>query len=121
MKRYIYISAALILLLAVHSGTFAQKKRWVKAEEAFEAGEYFDAIDLYKDAYAAIQDRSLKTEIVFKIAECYRLTNAPDKAELWYKKAIGQDYPDPVVILNYAETLKKNDKYEEALICAYGE
>jgi len=115
MKPYIAIIGTLFLLMAFQSGTFAQKKRWVKAEEAYEAGEFFDAIDLYKDAYAAIQDRSLKTEIVFKIAECYRLTNEPDKAELWYKKAIGQDYPDPVVVLNYAETLKKNDKYEEAL------
>ena len=114
--RYTQVLLALILVLFVSAQSVSgQKKRLQKADAAFEAGEYFDAIDLYKDAYAAIQNKPLKTEVVFKIAECYRLTNAPEKAELWYKKAVGRDYPDPIAVLYYAETMKKNDKYDEAI------
>lgn len=114
--RYTQVLLVLILVLFVSAQSVSgQKKRLQKADAAFEAGEYFDAIDLYKDAYAAIQNKPLKTEVVYKIAECYRLTNAPEKAELWYKKAVGRDYPDPIVVLYYAETMKKNDKYDEAI------
>lgn len=112
-KRILLFS--FLALLISSSDGFGQKKKLQKADEAFEAGEYFDAIDLYKDAYAAIREKPLKTKVVFQIAECYRYTNAPAKAELWYKKAVGQDYPDPVSVLHYAESLKKNDKYEDAI------
>ncbi len=108
----LFLSIALIIS---SSTIFAQKKKLQRADDAFEAGEYFDAIDLYKDAYAAIRDRSVKTGVVFHIAECYRHTNQSARAELWYKKAVGQDYPDPLAVLYYAESLKKNDKYEDAI------
>ncbi|MDX2442788.1 MAG: OmpA family protein [Bacteroidales bacterium] len=106
---------ALLTLVLLVPVTSAQKKKLQKATDAFDAGEYFDAIDLYKDAYAALSNKELKTETVFKVAECYRLTNEPEKAELWFKKAIGRDYPDPIAVLHYAESMKKNDKYEEAI------
>ena len=112
MKRLILI----ILVLMVGGGMIlAQKKKLERADEAFAAGEYYEAIDLYKDAYAAIKNRELKTEVVFKVAECYRIINEPLKAEMWYKKAIQRKYPDPVVILYYAQQMMKNGKYEEAI------
>jgi len=92
-----------------------QNRKVEKADEAFEAGEFYDAIDLYKDAYSMVKNKELKTEIVFKIAECYRLTNEPVKAELWYKKAIDRGYMDPTAILYYAQTKQKNGKYAEAI------
>jgi len=93
----------------------AQKKKMEKANEAFQAGEYYDAIDLYKDTYSMVKNKDVKTEIVFKIAECYRLTNEPVKAELWYKKTIDRGYPDPIAVLYYAQSKQKNGKYEEAI------
>ncbi len=95
--------------------TSAQKKdKDFKANAAFDAGEYFKAIDYYKTAYNKIKDKSRKNEIVFKIAECYRILREPRKAELWYKKAIGADFQDPMVYLRYAEMLMMNENYEEA-------
>jgi len=105
---------AFFILLLITPDANGQKKKLQKAVDAFEAGEYYDAIDLYKEAYAALQNKDLKTNAVFKIAECYRLTNAPEKAELWYKKAVGRKYPDPIAVLHYAESMKKNGKYEDA-------
>ena len=115
MKTPRIILLSVLMILTVSQLAWSQKKRIEKADAAFESGEFYDAIDLYKNAYAAIQDKSLKTTVVFKIAECYRLTNESERAELWYKKAIGQHYPDPVAVLHYAESMKKDDKYENAI------
>ena len=107
MKKFrIQILLSLIFCLLVIPVT-GQNKKVEKADEAFEAGEYYDAIDLYKDAYSMVKNKELKTEIVFRIAECYRLTNEPVKAELWYKKAIDRGYMDPTAILYFAQTKKR--------------
>jgi len=93
----------------------AQKRdKTVKAREAFSAGEYINAIDLFKDAYNKTSDKEVKNEIIFLIAECYRLTNAPDKAELRYKQAIRKEYSNPVIYLRYADALRMNEDYDDA-------
>jgi len=116
MKPLLRFLLFLLLILTVSQAVRGQKKRLERADAAYEAGEFYDAIDLYKNAYAAIQDKSLKTSVVFKIAESYRQTNESERAELWYKKAIGRNYPDPVAVLYYAESMKKNDKYDDAIV-----
>jgi len=112
MKYFVSVTLIMILVL---SSTYGQKKKIAHADEAFLAGEYYDAIDLYKDAYSMVKNKEAKTEIVFKIAECYRIVNEPDKAELWYKKAIERRYPDPVAILYFAQQKMKRGKYDEAI------
>jgi peptidoglycan-associated lipoprotein len=116
MKLIKALILTFFVLLLIAPEAAGQKKKLQKAVDAFEAGEYYDAIDLYKEAYAALQNKELKTDAVFKIAECYRLTNSPELAELWYKKAVGRNYPDPIAVLRYAETMKKNGKYEDAIV-----
>ncbi len=106
---------ALGLLSFSESYSQNKKDKDYKAEMTFKAGEYYKAIDLYKSAYNKIKDRDRKNEIVFKIAECYRLVREPRKAELWYKKAIAQNYQDPAVFLHYAEMLMMNENYAEAI------
>lgn len=94
---------------------FAQRNKSQKAEAFFHAGEYFRAVDLYKKAYNSIAtDQLSKGEILFKIGECYRMMNAPLKAELWYKKSINKGYADPMAVYYLAEMQKMNLKYEEA-------
>jgi len=112
-KRCFFL--AVIFLVSIALDSSAQRKRTEKADEAYDAGEYYEAIDLYKDAYSVIQDKVERNRVVFMIAECYRKTNDPRRAELWYKKAIGRDFPDPIAQLHYAEALKMNMKYEDAI------
>ncbi len=95
---------------------FTQSKKSVKAFSTFEAGEYYDAIDQFKDAYQKTADKKEKLNIAFHIAESYRLTNNPQQAELWYSKVIAKNYENPIAILRYAEALKMNEEYEEAKI-----
>ncbi len=115
MKRTIHTALVIIALLSSMNG-FAQSKKSAKAYEIFEAGEYYLAIDEFKDAYEKTMSKSDKLDVAFNIAECYRLTNNPAQAELWYGKVLAKNYPNPLAILYYADALKMNQKYEDARI-----
>jgi peptidoglycan-associated lipoprotein len=107
----------LVILLVINvDSAFAQSKKAVKAFSTFDAGEYYDAIDQFKDAYQKTADKKEKLNMAFHIAECYRLTNNPQQAELWYSKVIAKNFENPIAILRYAEALKMNEEYEEAKI-----
>lgn len=93
---------------------YSQKRKVEKADEAFNTGEYFDAVDLYKDAYSRIHDRTEKTRLAFQIGECYYKINESKYAKTWYKKAVAKEYHNPIAILRYAEMLKKEGEYEDA-------
>jgi len=110
MKRI--LTAVFLLLLGTQ--IFAQKDVTGKADKAFESGKYFEAIDLYKYAYAKARDKNKKNEIIYMTAECYRKVNDNRQAEIWFKKAIKKGSSNPVAILHYADALKANAKYDEA-------
>ena len=115
MKRSIHAALFIIILLSSSEG-FTQSKKSARAYEIFEAGEYYLAIDEFKDAYEKTMSKSDKLDVAFNIAECYRLTNNPASAELWYGKVLAKNYPNPLAILYYADALKMNQKYEDAKI-----
>ncbi|HOK26955.1 MAG TPA: OmpA family protein [Bacteroidales bacterium] len=112
MKKRILI---LLLLILVASPAFSQKRRANKAYEFFRAGEYYEAIDQFKNAYSKTRDRELKDEMIFMVAECYRLVNDPRNAELWYKRAVRSAYSRPEAQYWLADALKKNGKYQQAI------
>jgi peptidoglycan-associated lipoprotein len=95
----------------------AQKRKTERAYAAFDAGEYYDAIDQFKDAYSKTSksDKNVRTELVFMIAECYRLTNDPKDAETWYKLAVKSSFSKPEAQFYLAESMKKNGKYQQAV------
>jgi peptidoglycan-associated lipoprotein len=108
------ILVSLGLIFIISNEIYSQNKRLQRAYETYEAGEYFEAIDIFKDAYQKITDKKEKTKITFFIAECYRKIDDPKQAALWYKKVISKDYGDPMAVYYYAEMLKKLGEYEEA-------
>jgi peptidoglycan-associated lipoprotein len=112
------LSLFFLLLIFVSSPEVtAQKRKSERAYSSFAAGEYFDAIDLFKDAYSKTKkaDKNSRTELVFMIAECYRLTNDPKNAETWYKLAVKSSFSKPDAEFWLAESLKKNGKYPLAI------
>lgn len=104
-----------LFLLIISSAAIGQKKLYYDAEEMYNAGQYYEAVDLYREAYNNIRDSDIKDEIVFKIAESYRITGQYKKAELWYNNAIRKEYDNPKIYLYYAEALKANEKFDEAI------
>jgi peptidoglycan-associated lipoprotein len=115
MKR-IQVLVILLLIFAIQDSQ-AQSKKIGRAYEAFRAGEYYEAIDLFKDAYSKINksDRESRAEVVFMIGECYRLTNDPKNAETWYKLAIKSSNPKPEAQFWLAESIKKSGRYQNAI------
>jgi peptidoglycan-associated lipoprotein len=95
----------------------AQKRKTERAYSSFKAGEYYDAIDLFKDAYSKTKksNKEARNDLVFMIAECYRLTNDPKNAETWYKLSVKSSNSKPEAELWLAESLKKNGKYSLAI------
>jgi len=115
MKR---LSILLIILITASSVDIsAQRRKTERAYETFNAGEYYEAIDLFKDAYSKTKksDKNARTELVFMIAESYRLTNDPKNAETWYKLAVRSAVAKPDAQYWLAESMKKNGKHQAAI------
>jgi peptidoglycan-associated lipoprotein len=115
MKRLLLL--VIILLSVTFQEAAAQKRKTERAYSSFNAGEYFDAIDQFKSTYSKTKksDKNARTELVFMIAECYRLVNDPKDAETWYKLAVKSSYSKPDAQYWLAESLKKNGKYQQAI------
>ena len=105
----------IILIIAASPESIAQKCKAERAYEYFNAGEYFLAIDHFKSTYSKSKDKALKADMVYMVAECYRLINDPKNAEIWYKKAVKTANSRPEAQYWFAESLKKNGKYQLAM------
>jgi peptidoglycan-associated lipoprotein len=113
MKYFLLFST--LILITLYPDCSAQKRRADKAYEFFNAGEYYLAIDHFKSAYSKSRDKAIKADMVYMVAECYRIMNDPKSAEIWYKKAVRTAYAKPSAQFWYAESLKKNGKYPLAV------
>ncbi len=111
----IYSMLLIIGGLLIFSDTNGQSRRLERAERAYAAGEYYEAVDLFRDAYTAVNDRDLRTELVYRIAKCYMKLSEARLAENWFRRAINRNYDNPEVYWYYGEALKMNEKYEEAI------
>jgi len=119
MKRILRLFAIFIFLFSLgQTEVYAQKKsrRMIKADSAFDLEQYVKAAELYKKAYQKTKIRAVKAEIIFKQAECYRMSGNIKRAESYYKRAIKAKYPDVIVYLRYADVLRMQDDLAEAKI-----
>ena len=84
MKKLLRLLAIFIFLFtSSQSEVYAQKKSRVmqKADVAFNLEEYSKAAELYKKAYQKTKNRAIKAEIIFKQAECYRMSGNIKRAQ----------------------------------------
>ena len=117
MKIIKLISIAfLILFYSTNAEAQSKKGPTFNADKAYDKELYAQALKLYEKAYSkSKKDKTLKGNISFKIAMCYKNMNNTRKAESWFRKTIQSKYPDNIARLYYAELLKINGKYDEAL------
>ena len=87
-----------------------------EAYEAFEARQYYFAIELLKEAFTEVRGRDDKTDVTYKIAESYRFTNQYEMAQRYYERAIKLGYEDPEAIYLKGQMLKAQKKYEDAIV-----
>jgi len=98
---------------------FSQKNPAKSADEAFAKQQYTEAIDRYKKAYTKVKkDKEEKNRITAQLAICYRLTGNYKRAEISYKRLVANNWDkrNPEVLLRYAEMLKINGEFEEAIV-----
>ena len=114
--RFTIVLFCLFSLTSLNVNAQKKNRKMVKADQAFTLEQYNKAAELYKKAYQSTKSRALKSEIIFKQAECYRFSGNIKRAESYYKRAVKAKYPDVIVYLRYADVLRMNEKYEEAKI-----
>ena len=119
MKRILRLLTISIFLFSLaETEVYAQKKsrKMKKADLAFSLEEYSKAAELYKKVYQKTKNRAVKAEIIFKQAECYRMSGNIKRAQSYYKRAIKAKYPNVVVYLRYADALRMQGDLDEAVV-----
>ncbi len=111
ITKFTLTATALVIFVA---NGFSQKLL-KKADAAFEARQYYSAINMYKQAYAGAS-KDKKPAIMFKSGYASQEINDYKGAETFYQKAIAANYDDPTVYLLLAEVLKSQMKYPEAIV-----
>lgn len=108
ISKYAFVS---LLLLFLFSNTYGQKEQF-EGNTHYENKDYSAAIPLYV--------KSLKYdyngEVLEKLAYCYYQTGDFINAVEYYKKAIDEKSYTPNSVYYYAESLQKNEQFDEAIV-----
>ncbi len=91
--------------------SFSQKALVKKGDFFFKQMAYPKAIPFYTKALK--KDSTLQLA-VFKLADCYRLTNNRQMAEVWYSKAVTMPAVTSIYKFYYGQSLMNNGKYAQA-------
>jgi peptidoglycan-associated lipoprotein len=118
MKQGICIGLIIFLGLLAHSSVHAQRNPARSADEAFDRKQYSIAIDRYKKAYNKTRRNSGERErISYRLAQSYQYTGNYKRAEATYRRLTRTeiDKTFPEMLLNFADVLKMNQKFDEAI------
>ncbi|MFI5218661.1 MAG: OmpA family protein [Bacteroidia bacterium] len=103
-----------ILTVNTDAAPKAKKSKTAKADALYNRELYSQAMELYKKSYVKQKKAVDKGRTAWFVAECYRKTNNSKESAGWYEKAYASGNKEPQVILNWADALKMNGKYDEA-------
>ena len=110
--------AILVFSFFLSFSATAQNKFTKAADESFADQQYMLALTKYQKAFSKLKkNKAEKERVSFRMAECYRMMNNPKKAEIGYKRLLTGKYikQEPRIYLYYADALKANGKYDEAI------
>lgn len=116
VKGFIYIFSSLVVSLMLLNSCSGAKLS--VANEQYERGEYFDAAATYRKVYnkmVTVEERPLRGEVAFKMAECYRKLSMTARSSVAYQNAIRYEYPDSMAYLYAAMGLQSEKKYAAAI------
>src|SRR3954471_21519135 len=114
MKNITRLTLAAFAVLTFCVSGYSQKVL-KKADEAFDARQYFNAVNLYKDAYAGAS-KGDKPRILYRAGISSQKINDYKGAEAYFQKAIAAGFDDPNVYFHLGEVLKNQMKYPEAIV-----
>ncbi|MDD2635349.1 MAG: OmpA family protein [Bacteroidales bacterium] len=114
MKRIV-----LVMLILIFPIIMLGQKALIEKGDGYYNTYMFDlAKDYYEKALSSITAQAVKADVNYKLGYCYKMLGNSDKAEMYFGVAVknyvkGVIKPD--VLLFYADALKMNGKYEEAI------
>ncbi len=114
MKVFRYISI-LLLAVVIASASSAQEKKLRRADESFEAEEYYKAMEEYTAILKKIKNKNDKIEIYYKIGECYFMSGYYKKARSNYKRAAKSKGYEVNAKNRLAEIEIQEDNFESAI------
>jgi len=88
------------------------------ANEQMERGEYFDASKTYRKIYNKLtkrEERALRGEVAYKMAECHRRLNQYARAAAAYQNAIRYGYGDSTLYFSLAQMQHAQGQYALAV------
>ncbi len=88
------------------------------ADEQMARGEYFEAAKTYRKVYNKLtkkEERPLRGEVAFKMAECHLKLSQNAKASAAYQNAIRYGVTDSIAHLRLAQALHAEGKYAAAI------
>ncbi|MCM1067002.1 MAG: OmpA family protein [Muribaculaceae bacterium] len=116
MIRRIYLIIIMAALLpALYSCRGAKLST---ANEQMERGEFYDASRTYRKVYNKLtkkEERQLRGEVAFKMAECHRRLNQYARASAAYQNAARYGYPDSTIYLRMGQMMAAEGKYAPAI------
>lgn len=105
MKKKIILS----LIITATITSCSVQNRIAGGDKFFSRYQYNDAIYVYEGI------KKKDANVLRKLAESYRLTHNSKKAEIYFEELTKMGSANSEDILHYAEVLKNNGKYKEAL------
>lgn len=116
MKSTVY--HLIIALLVVSAASSCRGPKLSVADEQMQRGEYFDASNTYRKIYNKLtkrEERPLRGEVAYKMAECHRRLNQYARAAAAYQNAARYGYGDSTLYLHLGQMLAADGKYAPAL------
>jgi peptidoglycan-associated lipoprotein len=110
-----------IIFLVILSGLFfynANAQTGVKkGDVAFDQYRYEEAIDYYTEALPGLSSSEQTALVAYRVGYCYREMRNAKKAEEYFRKALKTNSQrlKPEARLYYADALRMNGKYEDAI------
>lgn len=112
---YFKIRHIFLLLLIGIACSCTVSKNYQAAMTSFEIGEFNKSISSLRKVYTKTKNRQQKALIQFKIAEAYYKIGQYRFAESYFKSALIRNAGGAITWLHYAEVLRANGKYDEAI------
>lgn len=116
IKYLLFCVLTLSIFVSADAEPKAKKSKTAKADALYNRNLFTQANELYKKSYAKQKKAVDKGRTAWMIGECYRETNNPVEAANWYEKAYSNGNKDSMVVLNWADALKRSGKYPEAIV-----
>ncbi|MCC6370190.1 MAG: OmpA family protein [Bacteroidia bacterium] len=114
MKKLTKLTLAIAASLTISATGFSQKAL-TKADQAFDAQQYYHSIELYKDAIQKV-DKTKQPLVYYKMGMAAEKINLYKESEGYLQKSIAGNFDNPEVYFHLGNVLKAQMKYDEAIV-----